>query len=147
MRNRKVVNFIILLIVTMVAVASVALIVQGTTDEGIRWQQAAKSKVDSGVTACKNMANEADNPATGDHKPMTKEDVLVAKRPFLTSKHSDIRYAGTNIIDTIYKADEYVEKGDLGSSLTLLGDIQNQWYELRLACANHGVKVPPLKTS
>jgi hypothetical protein len=147
MSNRKLVNLAIVSIITLLAVALVSLIVQGTTEEAKHWQKASAPKTDSGVTACKNMAKEANNRVTGDTKPLSKEDALVAKTPFLTSKHDDIRHAGTTIIDTIYNANVAVEKGDLGSSLTLLSDIQSQWGELRLACANHGVKVPPLKTS
>jgi hypothetical protein len=106
---------------------------------------------DSGVAACKTMASnmkKTDNIKSDG--PMTASKYHQIRKPFEKSKHSDVRVAGTNIVDTIYNGskDLQTDSGDPGKSLgkafALMGTLQAQWGQLQTACGNHGVTVPAL---
>jgi hypothetical protein len=106
------------------------------------------STMDSGVAACSQMAENAGKSGTKANvgTKMTEAQYKEKRAPFENSKYSDIKVAGTNIIDTIYKLDREGE-GDLGTALITLTTLQNQWSQLQVACETHGVTIPSLTSA
>jgi hypothetical protein len=99
-------------------------------------------KTDSGVEACQTLADNMAKQKSSDDKPMTEADYKRIRKPFENSKHADIKVAGTNVVDTVYKAD--TKSKDLGSAMVLLNKLQTQWGQLQVACSKEGVDVPQL---
>lgn len=103
---------------------------------------------DSGVAACEQMAENAKKPSSNSSKtPMTQKQLDEKKVPFTKSKYADIKVSGTNILDTVYKADHMDVNAGLGDTMALLTLMQSQWTQLQIACSNHGVDLPALKTT
>lgn len=98
---------------------------------------------DTGVTACKTMADNMAKKKTNTKK-MTEASYRKARAPFENSKFADIKVAGQNILDTVYQADTQPDPDNIGGAMILLGSLQAQWGQLQTACANHGVTVGPL---
>lgn len=104
---------------------------------------------DSGVSACEKMAeNVGKKNVKGGTDPWGEPEYQAAMLPFESSKHADIKVAGTNMVTTIYNLEKQSNNDeDLGGALVTLSTIQTQWGQLQTACANHGVTVPPLPTA
>jgi hypothetical protein len=103
---------------------------------------------DSGVMACQTLAKNAKDNKPGSDKAMTEADYKKTRAPFEKSSFIDIRVAGTNVVDTVYKADRENQKnGDIGHAIVLMNTLQNQWGALQVACGHHGVVVPQLPTA
>lgn len=103
---------------------------------------------DSGVAACEQMAVNAKDGKKSDKKTLMTEAQYKEKRaPFENSKYADIKVAGTNLVETIYKADHAQLDDTLGSSIVLLTTVQTQYGALQTACAAHGVDLPSLTTT
>lgn len=102
---------------------------------------------DSGVSACKKMAENVGK-NDGENEVWGEAEYQAARMPFESSKHADIKVAGSNIVDTIWQMEKQSRsEQDLGGALVTLTTVQTQWAALQTACANHGVTVPPLPTA
>lgn len=103
-------------------------------------------KEDSGVTACKTISKNMVEKKSSDSKPMTEADYNRIREPFENSKYTDIKVAGTNIVDTVYQADTQPDPNNIGGAIILMGTLQGQWGQLQVACSKRGVDVPQLPT-
>jgi hypothetical protein len=112
---------------------------------GALWLSGAWANVgpatDSGVSACKKMVENMDD-GRADNAKWTEADYFAARAPFESSKHADLRVAGTNLVDTIWKSEQTVDDESLGGALGLMSTLQTQMSQLQIACGNHGVAVP-----
>lgn len=100
---------------------------------------------DSGVAACKTMAENAKKPKSDNNKTWTEDDYHKARKPFEDSRYTDIKVAGTNLVDTIYAMDKKSKDDtDLGGAMAMLTTINQQWSALQVACGNSGVELPGL---
>lgn len=100
---------------------------------------------DSGVAACEQMAaNVNDNAKPVSNVKMTEVQYQEKLAPFQNSKYSDIKVAGTNIMETVYQADQQRDSLDFGGALALQATLQTQWTQLQVACGTHGVTIPSL---
>jgi hypothetical protein len=99
-------------------------------------------KQDSGITACKMISENMAKKESSNDPLETEADYNRIIKPFEQSSHADIKVAGMNLVNTIYKADTKTK--DLGSAMVLMNTIQNQWSALQVACGKQGVDVPQL---
>jgi len=94
------------------------------------------------------MADNVKNPKPENNKHWTEDDYHKARKPFENSKYPDLKVAGTNIVDSIYKMDQDSLKSSddpsLSDSLGMLSTINTQWSALQVACAKAGVDLPGL---
>jgi hypothetical protein len=104
----------------------------------------SETTTDSGVSACKTMADNMAKKQTASSKKMTEASYKKIRAPFENSKYADIKVAGMNIVDTIYQADTQPDPDNIGGAMILMGTLQGQWGQLQTACMNHGVTVPAL---
>lgn len=103
---------------------------------------------DSGITACEDMAaNVKAGKKSSSSAKMTELQRDQKLLPFQNSQYPDIKVAGGNLVETIYKADHMQTDDGIASSIVLLTTIQTQYAALQTACANHGVNLPPLPAS
>lgn len=99
---------------------------------------------DSGVAACKQIAvNMKSTVSTPDDK-MTPAVRDSKKSPFVHSRYADLKVAGSNVIDTVYRMDNSADTNSLGGGLADLTLVVNAWSSLQVACANHGADIPAL---
>lgn len=105
---------------------------------------------DSGVKACQTMAENAKHPKASNNEHMTESSYHESRVRFENSSYADIKVAGQNLVDTIYKADKASQAPsddeDLGGTFALLSTLQNNWAALQVACANHDVDLPALSS-
>lgn len=104
------------------------------------------TSMDTGIAACKTIADNSKLEKKQESDvPMTKEDYDQVRRPFERSAYADIKVAGLNFVDTVYKADQAsTEEGDLGEIMLLMTTLQSQYAALQVACGTHGITLPPL---
>lgn len=101
---------------------------------------------DSGVSACKAMADTVGKNSDSQEK-WGEPEYQAARMPFESSKHADLKVAGTNLIDTVYKVqNQNLDDADFGEAMVTLQTLQTQWAALQTACANHGQTLPALST-
>lgn len=129
----------------LVLVGLVALLISAISGTG----PASAVTADSGVAACKAMANNMTKSKDTSNTKMTKAKYNEARKPFEKSRHSDIKVAGTNLLATIYKADQMPQDDtdlgkQFGDAMVLMSAVQTNWSALQVACGNHGVTVPAL---
>jgi hypothetical protein len=136
--RRNIVGGIALLAIFFLILGPALIIMELTSDDG-------PISTDSGISACKRMAENVGKD-DGDDTPWTEADYFAARAPFESSKHADIKVAGTNIVDAVYELEKAADPNndDLGSAMVALNTVQTRWAGLQTACANHGVTVPAL---
>lgn len=136
-----------LILTALVALVGVGLVVAGASVL-LDTTQASK-RVDSGVVACREFAkNATEGKTNSSNKPMTQAEYDKVRGPFVNSGHGDIKTAGTNLVDTIYKvSSKGTDDMDLGGAIMMMTTLQTQYSTLQTACENHGVTLPPLPTS
>lgn len=102
--------------------------------------QTSIAKVDSGVATCKEMATST--------TPADVNDEWRQKRlaVFAASEHQDLRVAGANFTEAAYKMTTELASADMEKLKALDSALEKTHAELRTACANHGVQLPPLSS-
>lgn len=136
-RTKKYVTLVVLFLVISAAFLGTFLLLR---DSGI-------VATDSGVAACEQMANNAKAPkSSGPISKMTEAQHQEKRAPFANSQYADIKVAGTNVVDTIYKADQMGDDTDLGTIMMTATQLQAQWAQLQIACSSHGVELPNLNS-
>lgn len=141
-RNRKIkrniAGGVILLLILAVVTTGAFLILSALDKSGA-------VATDSGVSACKAMAENVGK--NSDSQEWGEPEYQAARMPFESSKHADLKVAGTNLIDTVYKVQKQnLDDADLGTAMVTLQTLQTQWAALQTACANHGQTLPPMPT-
>jgi hypothetical protein len=101
------------------------------------------AKSDSGVSACQKIAVDKKDVVNTPDDNMTAAQRDEKKAPFVKSHYADIRVAGANVIDTVYKMDNDIDV-DLAQSYADMTKISAQWGNLQAACSSHGVDIPGL---
>lgn len=109
------------------------------------WQQFGP---DPGIQACEAMAEQR-NPATGEkgkvsNTEWTEEQYLQMREVFTGSRHTDIREAGTKMVDLLWQIVQRVDEDDdaaLGVALVYGGQVTSAMTDMAGACANHGIVV------
>lgn len=103
--------------------------------------QASVAKVDSGVATCKTMA-ESTTPANVNDE-WRKNRLSV----FTGSQYQDLRMAGVNFTNAAYDiVTKMTNVKDVEELNALNSKLETTHAELRTACANHGVTLPPLSS-
>lgn len=104
-----------------------------------------KDSTDSGLKACSDMAERVQHPGSSDKSgsKMTEQQYKDIRRPFEQSKYADIKVAGQNLVDTVYKADQIdMDSADYNEAMGVLTQVRQNWTTLQVACQSHGVELP-----
>ncbi len=112
---------------------------------------------DSGIAACETIrdnaaakkasASAAPSPSV---KASTDQAAATAtylewRKAFASSRHDDLRIAGTEVMDLINQlSDADDSDANLGLALAMAGQLIQKWGALAGACANHGVTIPKI---
>lgn len=97
---------------------------------------------DSGVAACRNMAESQANPAASDGSEVeiTEEEYREVRSMFADSKHEQLREHGTALIDILWELSK-IDDEDGMATLAFLGPLSTHTMGLKTACANEGIFV------
>lgn len=105
-----------------------------------------ESKTDSGIQACQAIADKAAHPSPSASKksgPMSEESYKKNREVYEKSKYSDLKAAGTAVIDVVYGMSKDTGT-DYSSTMANLYALKDHWASLQRACANHNVQIPSL---
>ncbi|WIM94179.1 hypothetical protein ACTOB_006181 [Actinoplanes oblitus] len=93
---------------------------------------------DSGVTACRALADQEKNGGgTADDK-LTKDEYLSMRQVFANSRYADLREHGTKLMDVLWQLTQWGPDNEM-VALTYLQPLTEHISGLQSACADHGV--------
>jgi hypothetical protein len=116
-------------VATVVLIGGIALTADPAVGLAVSHIRSAVTGGDSGVQECKNLR---DNPDEGKFSTTQLNSMRIG---YGKSSYSDIKNAGTNLVDVAL-----VAKAE-GPTLNSVGDLIEAYVPLTEACAAHGVKV------
>lgn len=112
---------------------------------------------DSGVAACKQIADEAKSSGgaagagagaglgAADSGSLTRDEYNQARSQFAGSHYADLRDAGTKFVDLAWKlSGPDANTDDPTAGLALFGEVISDYTALSTACAAHGVTLPAI---
>lgn len=105
-------------------------------------------KVDSGVVACQQIAENSGKAKSQSGNAMTQEQRIARRTPFENSNDPELFAAGTNFVDAVWEAQQALNNDDvdLASSFGIITKLEVRYGVLQLACKKHGVELPPFKS-